>query len=138
MEECWGITVCRKSPCLIRKAVFHWSPAAIFLRLYPFFRSNLLNHFPPYILFSKSLISGSGFFFGFVTGFRALWSTQSMRNPSFLCTNRIRRAAAGQECLTLPVDIFSCSYLQRDSSSSQVVLHLALVGIFTFQSCSRI
>ena len=67
-----SITVYSKSPCLVRKAVFYSSPVAILIRLYPFFRSNLVNHYPPLVLSSSSLMSGKGYLFGIARRFRAL------------------------------------------------------------------
>ena len=67
-----GITVYSKSSCLVQKAVFYLSPAAILITLYPFFGSNIVNHFLSLVLSSNSLISGRGYLFGIVRRFRAL------------------------------------------------------------------
>ena len=56
-----GITVYSKSPGLVRKSVFYSASAVIHIRLYQFFSSNLINHFPPLVLSSNSLMSGSGY-----------------------------------------------------------------------------
>ena len=66
------ITVYLKSPYLVQKAVFHSSPAAILMRLYLFFGSHLVNHFPLLVLSSSSLMSGRGYLLDIVRRFRAL------------------------------------------------------------------
>ena len=129
-----GITVYSKSPCLVWKAVFHSSPTAILIRLYPFFMSKLVNHFVPLVLLSSSLMSGRRYLFTIVRWFRALQSTQSLRHQSFLRTNRIVAEAAEQDCQTFYVGIFCCRYFPRASSSFYVGLQMAPVGIFTFGS----
>ena len=67
-----GITVYSKSPCLVWKAIFHSSPAAILIRFYLFFRSNLVNHFSALVLSSNSRMSCRGYLLGIVSQFRAL------------------------------------------------------------------
>jgi len=67
-----GITVYSNKPFLVQKAVFHSSPAVIRIRLYPFFRSNLVNHFPPRVLSGSSLMSGRVYLLGIVRWLRAL------------------------------------------------------------------
>ena len=117
-----GITVYSKDPWYMWKAVFHSSPSAILMRLYPFLRSNLVNHFPPLVLSKSSLMSGKGYLLGMVRRLRAWESTQSLREPSFLRTNRIGAAVAERDRLTLPVGRFSVRLVRRASFSSHVVL----------------
>ena len=129
-----SITVYSKSSCLVQKAVFHSCPATILIRLQAYFRSNLVNHLPPLVLSSSALMSGRGYLFGIVRRFRDLSSMQSLRDLSFLHTNRIGAAAVEQEHRTFPVGMFSCKYLHRAWCSSQVVVQMAPVVIFAFGS----
>ena len=133
-----GITVYLKSSCLVQKAVFHSSPAAILIRLYPFFMYHLVNHFLLLVFSSSSRMSGRGYLLDIVIQFRALLSTQNIRELSFLRTNTIGAVAAEHDRPTFPIGIFSCRYSHRASSSSQVVSWIAPVGIFAFRSGRRI
>ena len=108
-----GITIYLQSPCLVRRAVFHPSPAAILIMWYPFFRSNLVNHFPSLVLSSNSLISPHWYLFRIVRRFSALQSTQSLIDTSFFCAKRIRAAAAEQARCTFPVGMFPAGSFRR-------------------------
>jgi len=66
-----------------------------------------VNYFLPQVLSSSALISGRGYLFGISRRLRALYSTQSLMDPSFFLTNRIVASAAERDRRTLPVGRFS-------------------------------
>ena len=64
-----GITGYFKSPCVVQKAVFHLSPAAILISLYPFFSYKLMNHFKAIVLASNSQMSDRGYMISIIRQF---------------------------------------------------------------------
>ena len=117
-----AISVHSHSPVVRRKAGFHWCPAATRMRLNPFFRHNLVNHLPPRVLSSSSLMTGSGYLSAMVRRLCALDSTTRLRDPSVLRTISMGAPIAKREGQTSPVVRFSSRYLCTHSSSSHVVL----------------
>ena len=61
-----GITAYTKCPCLVPKVIFHSSYAAIPMKLYPFLRSNRINHFLTHALSRNIRMSGSGYMLGII------------------------------------------------------------------------